>query len=164
MWRTLTIVKSGECTSIHCTLLLDFLKYFHYKNKYNIQPLTLTYCHLLLHYIVIFLKLLSEIISFIGVLSASSQRRQLQAPHTQNVSEPYSLLYSQHSLKQWTLSASYIYCDCPNRWCVELVGILFLILFKEWAFPVAQTVKNLPAMRRPRFSPWVRKIPWRREW
>ena len=24
-------------------------------------------------------------------------------------------------------------------------------------------VKNLPAMRRPRFDHWVRKIPWRRE-
>ena len=29
---------------------------------------------------------------------------------------------------------------------------------------VAQTVKNLPAMQRPEFDPWVRKIPWRREW
>ena len=29
---------------------------------------------------------------------------------------------------------------------------------------VTQMVKNLPAIRRPRFSPWVRKIPWRREW
>ena len=26
-------------------------------------------------------------------------------------------------------------------------------------------VKNLPAMQeRPRFDPWVRKIPWRRDW
>ena len=27
-------------------------------------------------------------------------------------------------------------------------------------------VKNLPAMQEthPRFDPWVRKIPWRREW
>ena len=25
-------------------------------------------------------------------------------------------------------------------------------------------VKNLPTMRRPRFDPWVGKIPWRREW
>ena len=29
---------------------------------------------------------------------------------------------------------------------------------------VAQMVKNLPAMRGPRFDPWVRKIPWRRAW
>ena len=29
---------------------------------------------------------------------------------------------------------------------------------------VAQAVKNLPAMQRPRFSPGVRKIPWRRKW
>ena len=25
-------------------------------------------------------------------------------------------------------------------------------------------VKNLPAIRRPGFDPWVGKIPWRREW
>ena len=28
---------------------------------------------------------------------------------------------------------------------------------------VAQMVKNLPAMQRLRFNPWVKKIPWRRE-
>ena len=28
----------------------------------------------------------------------------------------------------------------------------------------AQTVKNPPSMQRPGFDPWVRKIPWRREW
>ena len=28
---------------------------------------------------------------------------------------------------------------------------------------VAQIVKNLPAVRRPRFDPWVGKIPCRRE-
>ena len=28
---------------------------------------------------------------------------------------------------------------------------------------VAQLVKNLPAMQKPQFNPWVRKIPWRRE-
>ena len=31
-----------------------------------------------------------------------------------------------------------------------------------WASLVAQTVKNLPAVQRPAFFPWVRKIPWRR--
>ena len=29
---------------------------------------------------------------------------------------------------------------------------------------MAQTVKNLPAIRRPRFNQWVGKILWRREW
>jgi len=29
---------------------------------------------------------------------------------------------------------------------------------------VAQSVKNLPAMQKTRFDPWVRKIPWRRKW
>jgi len=31
-------------------------------------------------------------------------------------------------------------------------------------FPlVAQVVKNLPAMGRPGFNPWVGKVPWRRD-
>ena len=31
-----------------------------------------------------------------------------------------------------------------------------------WAFQLAQTVKNLPAMWETRFDPWVGKILWRR--
>ena len=34
----------------------------------------------------------------------------------------------------------------------------------NWASLGAQMVKNLPAMQETRFSLWVRKIPWRREW
>ena len=34
----------------------------------------------------------------------------------------------------------------------------------SWASFVAQLIKNPPAMRRSWFDPWVRKIPWRREW
>ena len=33
----------------------------------------------------------------------------------------------------------------------------------SWASLVAQRVKNLPAVWRPRFHPWVGKIPWRRK-
>ena len=29
---------------------------------------------------------------------------------------------------------------------------------------VAQTVKNPPAVQETGFDPWVREIPWRREW
>ena len=29
---------------------------------------------------------------------------------------------------------------------------------------VAQRLKHLPPMQRPRFDPWVGKIPWRRKW
>ena len=35
---------------------------------------------------------------------------------------------------------------------------------KDYNFLVAQMVKNLPAMQRPGFDLWIRKIPWRREW
>ena len=31
-------------------------------------------------------------------------------------------------------------------------------------FPGGSVVKNLPARRRCGFDPWVRKIPWRRQW
>ena len=31
------------------------------------------------------------------------------------------------------------------------------------ASPVAQLVKNPPAMQEARFNPWVQKIPWKRE-
>ena len=34
----------------------------------------------------------------------------------------------------------------------------------SWASLVAHLVKNLPAMQETWFSPWVGKIPWRREW
>ena len=29
---------------------------------------------------------------------------------------------------------------------------------------MVQTVKSLPAVQETRFDPWVKKIPWRREW
>ena len=35
---------------------------------------------------------------------------------------------------------------------------------QEWASLMAQMVKNQPAMQKPGFCPWVRKIPWRMEW
>ena len=34
----------------------------------------------------------------------------------------------------------------------------------SWAFLVAKMVKNPLQCRRPRFDPWVGKIPWRRAW
>ena len=33
----------------------------------------------------------------------------------------------------------------------------------SWASFVGQLVKNLLAMQRPGFDPWIGKIPWRRE-
>ena len=39
-----------------------------------------------------------------------------------------------------------------------------MVMYIYHASLVPQTVKNLPAMRRPGLDPWVRKIPWRREW
>ena len=44
--------------------------------------------------------------------------------------------------------------------CPSIVGVWSYL----WASAVAQAIKNLPAMQGPRFDPWIRKIPWRREW
>ena len=43
----------------------------------------------------------------------------------------------------------------------DFLDLLFLSDF--WIFPIAQTVKNLPAMQETGFNPWVGKIPCRRE-
>ena len=54
---------------------------------------------------------------------------------------------------------------CLPPWYPSIVGAnslnLSVCLF---ASLVAQMVRNLPAMRRPEFIPWVGKIPWGREW
>ena len=33
-----------------------------------------------------------------------------------------------------------------------------------WDFPIGSYGKEMPAVQETRFNPWVRKIPWRREW
>jgi len=39
-----------------------------------------------------------------------------------------------------------------------------MLLHHYWASLVAQTVKNPLTMQETWFNPWVRKIPWRKEW
>ena len=44
-------------------------------------------------------------------------------------------------------------------------SVYLMTLFKcKRASPVAQMVKNLPAVLETEFDPWVWKILWRREW
>ena len=40
----------------------------------------------------------------------------------------------------------------------------FLSLIFFMKILVAQSVKNLPAVRKTGFNPWLGKIPWRRAW
>ena len=50
-------------------------------------------------------------------------------------------------------------CVGPGgTWGISLLPLRFVTSL------VAQMVKNLPAMGRPGFDPWVGKIPWRRKW
>ena len=58
----------------------------------------------------------------------------------------------------------------PTQWFKFLMKMHLSFIYLEtstfhiWASLVAQVVKNLPAVWRPGFHPWVRKIPWRRAW
>ena len=56
----------------------------------------------------------------------------------------------------WLIRCSYVWCNCshPSLDCKK---------HKNWASLVAQMVKTVPQCGRPRFDPWVGKIPWRRE-
>ena len=58
---------------------------------------------------------------------------------------------------------------------IQLITLLIFFFISYWGYPegswasqVALVVKNLPVnaedVKRPRFSSWVRKIPWRRAW
>ena len=56
--------------------------------------------------------------------------------------------------------------EAGNKPALPLSPLIVLVLcglFRR-ASLVAQMVKNLPAGRRPGFDPWVKKIPWSREW
>ena len=52
--------------------------------------------------------------------------------------------------------------SCVSECCVPELGKA-IFLQSHRASLVAQTVKNLPAIRETGFNPWVRKILWRRE-
>ena len=55
-----------------------------------------------------------------------------------------------------------------TRWLDGIISAMNMNLGKLWAmvraFLPAQLVKNLPAIGRPGFDPWVGKIPWKRAW
>ena len=46
----------------------------------------------------------------------------------------------------------------------EIIQQTFIWYLCARASLVAQTVKNSPAVHEMRVDPWVRKIPWKREW
>ena len=53
--------------------------------------------------------------------------------------------------------------DWGLRSCVNW-GPTKLWINNHAGFPVAQMVKNLPAMQETQFDPWIMTIPWRSEW
>ena len=53
---------------------------------------------------------------------------------------------------------------CVYIHCFAKRLMFFPHTIASWAFLVTQEVRNCLQYRRPRFDPWVRKIPWRRKW
>ena len=84
--------------------------------------------------------------------------------------EAVYLLKNPHSCCQGRLAHPYLeFPFSPAPWgtgvgfqtppCFWSTLLTYCLL---WASLVAQLVRNLPAVGRPRFNPWVCKIPWRR--
>ena len=67
-------------------------------------------------------------------------------------------LQSQTWLSDWTIIISDI--EHLLRWLLAIC----MSPLEKWSSLVPQRLKRLPACRRPRFDPWVGKIPWRRKW
>ena len=53
--------------------------------------------------------------------------------------------------------------SCSRSHLISQTSNLFSLNSSQ-GFPGGSAVKNPPAIRRPRFDPWVKKIPWRRKW
>ena len=47
---------------------------------------------------------------------------------------------------------------------MTIVNNTVVVVVVQWAFLVAQLVKDHPARQESRFDPWVGKIPWRKKW
>ena len=81
---------------------------------------------------------------------------------------------SRTQLSNWTelyiFWSGLLSISCPNSIVIsgQVLDWLFQIVcnWDHHCFnsTLAQRLKHLPAMRRPGFDPWVRKIPWRRKW
>ena len=68
------------------------------------------------------------------------------------------------SLAQFPLFCE-VFMHPPSQKPFLFSPVLLCFTFLVWgAFLAVQMVKNLLHCGRPRFDPWVGKIPWRREW
>ena len=72
------------------------------------------------------------------------------------VNHPYIYIYALHF---GLPSHSGHHCALSRVPCIVEHVLIF-----QGASRVAQMVRKLPAMQKTGFSPWVGKIPWRREW
>ena len=65
---------------------------------------------------------------------------------------------------QFTVSLDFVYHNCLAWYPREIFQEWLEALRSVFITLVAQTVRRLPAMRRPGFDPWIGKVSWRRKW
>ena len=94
------------------------------------------------------MKMLKKItLNMLLLLSHFSHVRLCATPQTAAHQAPPSLGFSRQEHQIYTLTKN---LQCDNVRC--------------WASQVAQWYRICLQCRRPRFDPWVWKMPWRRQW
>ena len=76
-----------------------------------------------------------------------------------SLSEVNMILYM--TLLNFPMFTIYIYTY--HTYLFTIYVCIYIYIY-SWTSLVAQMVKNLPAVQRPGFDPWVGKTPWRRKW
>ena len=91
-------------------------------------------------------------------VNASLLRRREPEPEASTVPLLLSFLSLAHfhGCGKWIIINIIISIMSAIYW----LGVMY---FSGWA-SLIKIVKNLPAMQETGFDPWIRKIPWRREW
>ena len=93
----------------------------------------------------------------------SSKKEKVPEPY--NLERKLSAVFPKPSLlSSLSLWLPWLITSCAYIVFFKLGCFLPEHIYFQGASLVAQMVKNLPAMGETWFDPWVRKIPWKREW
>ena len=67
--------------------------------------------------------------------------------------------------RKWQPIPVFLPGESHGQRSLNKIDYLYIKVYSSWASLVGQTINKISLQcRRPRFDPWVRKIPWRRKW